>query len=497
MKVAEECAQKALSLNPSEPKAYLLLCRISHARKDFDKAIEYAEKAVEVSPNDPFAFHFVAISMQYVGRFEEAIANEKKAMRLTPYYPAVWLNTLGRSSFHLKRYEDALSAGEKLLERCRKGEVPDWMGYFLMVLIYSEIGQDEKARGYAAELLKSNPRWNLEVTKTYSPYKNQADMDRVLNAARKVGLPEKPTESGRIDNAALPPPDKPSIAVLPFTNTGGTDQDLFCDGFTDQIITSLAKIPHLFIIASNSAFTYKGKPVKVQQVGRELGVKYVLEGSVRKAEDKVRITAQLVDATTENHLWAERYDRNLKDLFAVQDEVTMKIITSLQVKLTAGEYARILGKGTNNIEAYSKCLQAVRIHRRMTKEDLLLARRMFEEIIALDPNYPLPYLYLGFSHKSAVGNGWSKSPREDLSLAEEFARKAIELDESLGMPHRLLADIYALKKQWDKAIEEAERGFMSLFTHMTQGFFTDIDHPWGCPSWDCTRPLSCRQSRVL
>jgi len=291
---------------------------------------------------------------------------------------------------------------------------------------------------------------------------------------------------------------KPSIAVMPFKNLSeDPKQEYFSDGITETLITDLSKISGLFIIASNSAFTYKGKPVKVQQVGRELGVKYVLEGSVRKAEDKVRITAQLVDATTENHLWAERYDRNLKDLFAVQDEVTMKIITSLQVKLTAGEYARILGKGTNNIEAYSKCLQAVRIHRRMTKEDLLLARRMFEEIIALDPNYPLPYLYLGFSHKSAVGNGWSKSPREDLSLAEEFARKAIELDESLGMPHRLLADIYALKKQWDKAIEEAERGFMSLFTHMTQGFFTDIDHPWGCPSWDCTRPLSCRQSRVL
>ena len=137
---------------------------------------------------------------------------------------------------------------------------------------------------------------------------------------------------------AFPLPDKPSIAVLPFVNMSeDPDQEFFSDGMTEEIITALSKVPNLFVIARNSTFTYKGKPVKVKQVSEELGVRYVLEGSVQKSGDRVRITAQLIDALTGHHLWAERYDRDLKDIFALQDEITMKVITGLQVELTAGE----------------------------------------------------------------------------------------------------------------------------------------------------------------
>ena len=160
------------------------------------------------------------------------------------------------------------------------------------------------------------------------------------------------------EKMAFPLPEKPSIAVLPFVNmSGDPEQEYFSDGITEEIITALSKTPKLFVIARNSTFTYKGKPVKVQQVGRELGVKYVLEGSVRKAGDKVRITAQLVDATTGHHLWAERYDRDIKDIFAIQDDITKQIITALQVKLTVGESARVYERDTNSLEAYLKCLQ--------------------------------------------------------------------------------------------------------------------------------------------
>jgi len=188
LKLSEGCAQKALSLNPSEPKAFMLLCLISLAKREYDKAIEYAERAVEANPNDPWALFFLGSAMRWVGRYEEAIANARKAMRLTPYYPALPLATLGYSSFHLRRYDDALSAGEKLLERCRKSEVPDWTGYLLMVVTYSELGQEENARKYATEFLSANPNWNLEVLKRVWVYKNQSDLDRLLNAARKAGL---------------------------------------------------------------------------------------------------------------------------------------------------------------------------------------------------------------------------------------------------------------------------------------------------------------------
>jgi TolB-like protein/Tfp pilus assembly protein PilF len=260
-------------------------------------------------------------------------------------------------------------------------------------------------------------------------------------------LPEKPP---------LPLPDKPSIAVLPFVNmSGDPEQEYFSDGISEEIITALSKVPNLFVIARNSSFTYKGKPIKVQQVGRELGVKYVLEGSVRKTGDKVRITAQFVDATTGNHLWAERYDRELKDVFAIQDEITMKVITELQVKLTEGEYARIAAIGTNNIEAYLKCLNAIRIWRRMTKEDNLLARKMLNEAIALDTNYPWPYIYLGWTHW--FESRWSKSREDSLAHAEELARKGLEMNASLGLAHMLLSFIHKEKMQWDKCLAEAER----------------------------------------
>jgi TolB-like protein len=154
-------------------------------------------------------------------------------------------------------------------------------------------------------------------------------------------------------------PDKPSIAVLPFVNiSGDAEQEYLSDGITEEIITGLSKIPKIFVIARNSTFTYKGKPVKVQKVSKELGVQYVLEGSVRKAGNRIRITAQLVDAITGHHLWAERYDRDLDDIFALQDEITMKILTALQVKLTEGQQARVFSKGTDNLEAYLNWLQA-------------------------------------------------------------------------------------------------------------------------------------------
>ena len=161
------------------------------------------------------------------------------------------------------------------------------------------------------------------------------------------------TEVASKEKMAFPLPDVPSIAVLPFVNmSGDPKQEFLCDGITEEIITALSKVPRLFVIARNSTFTYKGKPVKVKQVSEELGVRYVLEGSFQRSGDRVRITAQLIDALTGNHLWAERYDRDLKDIFAVQDEITMKILTAMQVKLTEGEQAstgsRNISKGTRS-----------------------------------------------------------------------------------------------------------------------------------------------------
>jgi adenylate cyclase len=257
---------------------------------------------------------------------------------------------------------------------------------------------------------------------------------------------------------AYPLPDKPSIAVLPFTNmSDDPKQEYFSDGITEEIITALSKVPKLFVIARNSTFTYKGKPVKIKQVAEELGVRYVLEGSIRKAGDKIRITAQLIDALTGHHLWAERYDRNLKDIFAVQDEITKNIITAMQVKLTMGEQARTAAKGTNNLEAYLKLLQAREKMLQMNKENNALAQRLAEETIALDPDYASAYALFSATQMMDVWLGSSKSPKDSIKKAIELSKKALTLDESLAHARSQLGLLYAMTRQHDKGVAEAER----------------------------------------
>jgi TolB-like protein/class 3 adenylate cyclase/Flp pilus assembly protein TadD len=260
------------------------------------------------------------------------------------------------------------------------------------------------------------------------------------------------------EKMAVQVPDKPSIAVLPFTNmSDDPKQEYFSDGLTESIITALSKTPKLLVIARNSTFTYKGKAVKVQQVARELGVRYVLEGSVRRSEGRVRITAQLIDATTGNHLWAEQYDRGLKDVFALQDEITIKIITALQVKLTKGEIARMTARGTDNLEAFLKASEGLEYFYRMNKADNLKARQLLEEAIALDPNYAYGYSILGWTYMRDVMFGWAESPKVSLEKASVLGQKAVSLDDGQESAHRLLGLVYLWTRQPDKAMAEHER----------------------------------------
>ena len=267
-----------------------------------------------------------------------------------------------------------------------------------------------------------------------------------------------PMEVASVEKMAFPLPDKPSIAVLPFDNlSGDPKQEYLSDGISEEIISALSSVPKLFVIARNSTFTYKGKPVKVQQVAEELGVQYVLEGSVKKSGDKIRITAQLVDALNGHHLWAKRYDRNLKDIFAVQDEITKKIITAMQVKLTEGEQARAAARGTDNLEAYLKCLQANEYLHRGNIENNALAKQLTEEAIALDPEYAWAYYNLGRARQSDVWYGTSKSPKQVLAEATELLQKAIVLDDNLAEAHGFLGFIYSVERQHDKAFAQGKK----------------------------------------
>jgi adenylate cyclase len=265
-------------------------------------------------------------------------------------------------------------------------------------------------------------------------------------------------EPASVERMAFPLPDKPSIAVLSFVNmSDDPEQEYFSDGLTEEITTALSKVPKLFVIARNSSFTYKGKPVKVQQVSEELGVRYVLEGSVRKVGNRVRIIAQLIDATTGHHVWSERYDRDLKDIFALQDEITMEIIAALQTELTEGEQARLFAKRTENLQAYLKYIQGREIFLRITKEDNALARQIFEDVIALDPEYAPAYTSLGVTHWMDVFFGSSKSPKESLAKAMELVQKSIALDDSFALAYTQLGWLYTMTGKHEAAIAEIER----------------------------------------
>jgi len=255
-----------------------------------------------------------------------------------------------------------------------------------------------------------------------------------------------------------PIPDIPSIAVLPLSNmSGDPSQDYFSDGLTEQIIAGLSKISNLLVIARNSTFTYKKRQVNVQQVGHELGVRYVLEGSVQRAEKRVRITVQLIDTTTGYQLWSNTYDREIKDVFALQDEITNKLISAMEVNLTLGEQALLWeGVGTANISAYDKYARALEYFYRYTEQDNAQARKFAGDAIGIDPKYTLAYVLLGRIHHLDGWYGWGKDPLSSMDQAEKMAHKAITLNDSIDSPHSLLGSVYLYRRQYEKAIEQGE-----------------------------------------
>jgi adenylate cyclase len=258
------------------------------------------------------------------------------------------------------------------------------------------------------------------------------------------------------ESAGLPLPDKPSVAVLPFANLSQDPaQEYFSDGVTEDLITGLSKVSGLFVIARNSVFTYKGKPVKVREVGRDLGVRYVLEGGVQRSGSRVRITAQLVDASTGYHIWAERYDREVNDIFALQDEVTQQIVRAMAVKLTEAEKVRLGRAPTGVLEAYEFVLRGHEERRLTTRDGNLEARRLFAKALDLDPGYAGAYLGLSWTHLQSWQFLWS-TDRESLERARELAERAIALNDTLVGAYHVLGQIYLWKKEHDRAIAQAE-----------------------------------------
>jgi adenylate cyclase len=293
--------------------------------------------------------------------------------------------------------------------------------------------------------------------------KNIAAPVRVFRIA-PLGLAARP-------KPAEPPklPDKPSIAVLPFMNmSSDIEQEFFSDGITEDLITDLSKVSGLFVIARNSSFAYKGRSVKVQDIARDLGVRFVLEGSIRKAGNRVRITAQLIDATNGGHLWAERFDRDITDIFETQDEVVGKIVGVLSVTLTKREEERIARRGTSNVQAYEVWLRGREAMSRATRDSVAEAKILHRKAIEADPGFATAHAGLALACISEYASGWTADPAATLDEGERWARRAIELDPQEPVSHMALGNVLLWRRQHDAALAEF-RQMIAIDPNFAQG----------------------------
>lgn len=282
---------------------------------------------------------------------------------------------------------------------------------------------------------------------------------------------EQQEESVSVKPTALPLPDKPSIAVLPFNDLSAeTPKKSPADGLTETLISTLGQVSDLFVIARNSVMAYKGQGTDVREIGRQLGVRYVLEGSVQQAGDKVRVTAQLVDATTGGQLWSERYDRQFGDIFHLQDEIALKVLVSLQVQLTDGEVARLRSSTTKNVEAYLIYQKGVDVFFTFTKEAMVETRQLMDEALKLDPNFASALILKAWTHVNDAEFGYTSSRDGSIALAED----ELERMENLGLEQTVLASgealmirgyIQLLLGNQDRAVEYGERSIALLPNH--------------------------------
>jgi len=304
--------------------------------------------------------------------------------------------------------------------------------------------------------------YNLVRNRIGAVFKDMGEQE-VKHVSRPVSVfAINPTNQKTSDHLIAPTPAlpaTPSIAVLPFVNmSGDPEQEYFSDGITEDIITALSRISGLLVIARNSTMVYKDKTVDVKKVALEQGVQNVLEGSVRKSGNRIRVTAQLIDATTGHHQWAERYDREIDDVFTVQDDITHQITVAMQVEISVGEKAQMLACRTSNVHAWERLIRADDLNRNFARADNIKACTLLEEAVVLDPDFVSAWVELGWVHWADVYYGWSASSEQSAKLANEAATKALALEPEYPNTYSLLGFMAVITKDFERGIELCEKG---------------------------------------
>jgi TolB-like protein/class 3 adenylate cyclase len=454
LRLAEDLLQKALAESPDKTSAYMTMATLRLVQKRKEEALSFSKKAYESAPGDAQVASASGWITNYAGIPRDAIRYFGEAKRLQPVHDWWMIGDEYNAYRNAQLYEPLIG---ELSDKFIAATPKSWLHIILpaVAYIYYKTGDTEKSKALMDEAYALKPDLSLEdFAPTDSAYLDEVIREKRKDEMRELGIPDHPPSA---ESA------KPSIAVLPFANlSDDKDQEYFADGMTDDLITDLSKVSGLIVIARNSVFTYKGKNVKVQEIAKDLNVTHVLEGSVRRAGDEIRINAQLIDAKTGNHLWAERFDRDYSQIFDLQDEVMAKIVSALSLKFSSSQREDLVNSGTGNTDAYDAYLKGLRYYRQFTAEDFVEAVAMLQQAIDLDNNYSK-------AHAALAGIYWDS--QDDFrnwfkQLGFNFAPQAIDKSQAhlkLAMLNptpgalmvkaaKLLAD-----DQWEEAIATGRR----------------------------------------
>jgi TolB-like protein/Tfp pilus assembly protein PilF len=437
---AAELGRKALELDPLLPAGHLRLAAAHFSRGRVEEAIAAAERAIELAPSLDVAYFLLALGRTGQGRFLAAGQALKRAMRLNPRPPPLYQLLLGWLNLQAGRTGEAVRLWEEV-----RASNPDQISVrAALALHYEGQGRHEEARTLVEEILRVNP--DMTAGNAARANFNRSDPEFFPGAEdllRRAGLPDVPSRAA----GEFTVPEfggAPAVAVLPFDNlSGDPEQEYFADGLAEDLITRLSGGGRFPVIARNSSFTYKGRAVDVQQVGRELGARYVVGGSVRRAGDHVRISVQLIDATTGTHRWGESYDRELRDVFALQDDIVEEVVRNMGLELRQSEWLRAVREQPRDPAAYDLVMRGWwHLARASKKEDNARARSFFQRATELDPSYTEAWLGLARTHNADLLAGWSDSPAASMDELGRAARACIEANNQDANCYLVLSQLH-------------------------------------------------------
>jgi adenylate cyclase len=474
--LAEQFLSKALALESGNVEALAGTAFLRYVQKKIPEAKRLALEAHESAPNQPNVAFALAWILLYSGDPEGAIPYYSLIKRLAPVTSIAILNGDLLAHIYAGKYEEARKLVPAYLERVPEALQP--VNLVLSALPYYNLNDVEKAKSMVAKALQLQPNLSIKSFRHYDlPFVDQSVPESFYAIYRKLGVPDlPPSQRADPEKKASTLLEKPSIAVLPFANmSDDKSQEYFADGMADDLITDLSHVSGLLVIARNSSFSYKGRNVKVQEIAADLGVRYVLEGSVRRAGGQIRINAQLIDTSSGSHLWANTFDRPFKNVFALQDEVTAKIVAALKVKLTPGETAQLGVRDTASLEAYEAYLQGWSLAQQLTPEAYAKALPLLTKSVILDPNYSVAHAALAFLFwEGGVQRGWhaalATKNRQDAYQKTEY-----HLDKASGTSTPITsivrAEILSLNEyDNDAAVNEARRA-VKLAPNFADAYF--------------------------